>query len=64
MIYTHENHQLILDKGQGIVYSNNRLIFKGFSYTAIVTFVKLTNNHPSVVEIFRKQLEQRQKDDI
>lgn len=64
MIYTHNNHKLVLDKGKGKVYTNDKIVFIGFSYTAIITFIKQTDNHPDVVEKFYKQLNMRQKDDI
>ena len=55
--YVHDNIQLVLDKGQGIVYNNDRLVFKGNLITSIRLFIQETNNDEGVVEKFRKQLE-------
>lgn len=61
MIYTHNNHEIVLDKDRGTVYTDNMLVFKGYSHTAILMFIKQTDNDPIVVERFRDRLEQYNK---
>lgn len=61
MIYTHNNHEIVLDKDRGTVYTDNMLVFKGYSHTAILMFIKQTDNDPIVVERFRNRLEQYNK---
>lgn len=61
MIYTHNNHEIVLDKDRGTVYTDNMLVFKGYSHTAIIMFIKQTDNDPIVVERFRDRLEQYNK---
>lgn len=61
MIYTHNNHEIVLDKDRGTVYTDNILVFKGYSHTAILMFIKQTDNDPIVVERFRDRLEQYNK---
>ncbi len=61
MIYTHNNHEIVLDKDRGTVYTDDMLVFKGYSHTAILMFIKQTDNDPIVVERFRDRLEQYNK---
>ena len=61
MIYTHNNHEIVLDKDRGTVYTDNMLVFKGYSHTAIIMFIKQTDNDPIVVERFHNRLEQYNK---
>ncbi|QZI94418.1 hypothetical protein MelnitzEXVC044M_136 [Methylophilales phage Melnitz EXVC044M] len=61
MIYTHNNHEIVLDKDRGTVYTDDMLVFKGYSHTAIIMFIKQTDNDPIVVERFRNRLEQYNK---
>ena len=61
MIYTHNNNEIVLDKDRGTVYTDNMLVFKGYSHTAILMFIKQTDNDPIVVERFRNRLEQYNK---
>ena len=44
MIYTHNNHEIVLDKDRGTVYTDDMLVFKGYSHTAIIMFIKQTDN--------------------
>lgn len=43
------------------LYQDNRLIFMGDGYKAILQFIRLSNNAPEVMERFRAQLEMREK---
>ena len=61
MIYTHNNHEIVLDKDRGTVYTDDMLVFKGYSHTAIIMFIRQTDNDPIVVERFRNRLEQYNK---
>ena len=61
MIYTHNNHEIVLDKDRGTVYTDDMFVFKGYSHTAILMFIKQTDNDPIVVERFRDRLEQYNK---
>jgi len=55
---------LILDTGssnKARLYKDDRLIFMGDGYKAILQFIRLSDNAPEVMDKFRAQLEQREK---
>ena len=49
-----------MEGSEGTYYSNNKLIFKGFSYTAMKQFILVCDN-PKVTSWFAPQLELRAK---
>lgn len=61
MIYKHKNIVLEKDTSKGKLYINGNLRFMGDGYVAIKMFVDASNNHPEVLKMFQKQLEQREK---
>ena len=46
---------------KGKLYINGQLRFMGDGYVAIKMFIQHSNNHPEVLKMFEKQLEQREK---
>lgn len=61
MIYKHKNIVLEKDTSKGKLYINGKLRFMGDGYVAIKMFIDASNNHPEVLKMFQKQLEQREK---
>ena len=61
MIYKHENNILDCNGRRAKLYVNGRLRFMGDHYIAIKFFIKHSEDHPDVLEMFKKQLEQREK---
>ena len=49
------------DTAKSRLYQDDRLIFMGDGYRAILQFIRLSNNAPEVMEKFRAQLEMREK---
>ena len=60
MRYKYKEYELLMEGSEGTIYSNNKLMFKGFSYYAKKQFIHLANN-PEVTEWFRPQLDMREK---
>lgn len=60
MIYRFKDKVIEWD-GKAKVYSGGWLVFKGCGFIGILTFIKLCDHHPDVVEKFKPQLEQREK---
>lgn len=61
MIYKHENSILDCNGRRAKFYVNGRLRFMGDHYIAIKFFIKHSEDHPDVLEMFKNQLEQREK---
>ena len=61
MRYVHEDLELRMEKGEGILSKGNTLLFKGFPYTAIKMMLNASKHDPKVYAMFRQQLEQREK---
>ena len=61
MIYKHENSILDCNGRRAKFYVNGRLRFMGDHYIAIKFFIKHSEDHPDVLEMFKSQLEQREK---
>ena len=59
--YTHENNVLDLYRGVGVVYKNDKLLFRGDGYVAIKMFIVNSGNAPSVIARFKKQLDTREE---
>ena len=53
-IFEHNNNK-------GTLYNNGKIMFMGNAWSAILAFLHATNNAPEVREIFKAQLEQREK---
>ena len=60
MRYKYKEQELLMEGSEGTFYSNNKLIFKGFSYTAMKQFILVCDN-PKVTSWFAPQLELREK---
>ena len=50
-----------MNGNKGKLYVNGRLRFMGDHYIAIKFFIHHSENHPDVLKMFEKQLEQREK---
>ena len=61
VIYKHENSILDCNGRRAKFYVNGRLRFMGDHYIAIKFFIKHSEDHPDVLEMFKSQLEQREK---
>ena len=49
-----------MEGSRGTLYTNDKLMFRGFSYTAMKQFISLCNS-PEVTSWFAPQLEMREK---
>ena len=58
--YDYKNHALELKGSRGTVYTDDRLLFRGDGYIAIKMFIDKSNHDPSVVKIFKSQLDMRE----
>lgn len=61
MIYKHEDSILDCNGRRAKFYVNGKLRFMGDHYIAIKFFIKHSEDHPDVLEMFKNQLEQREK---
>jgi len=61
VIYRHKHIVLDMNGSKGKLYVNGKLRFMGDGYVAIKTFLNASDNHPDVLKMFQKQLEQREK---
>ena len=58
--YDYKNHALELKGSKGTVYTDDKLLFRGDGYIAIKMFIDKSNHAPSVVKIFKSQLDMRE----
>ena len=58
--YDYKNHALELKGSKGSVYTDDKLLFRGDGYIAIKMFIDKSNHDPSVVKIFKSQLDMRE----
>ena len=61
MVYKHKDIILKIDNSQARLYKAGKLLFKGNSWTAILQMCSQSNQHPSVLNMFKNQLAQREK---
>ena len=61
VIYRHENSILDCNDRRAKFYVNGQLRFMGDSYVAMKWFIQHSDNHPDVLKMFARQLEQREK---
>jgi len=61
MLYKTNNAELELNGDKGTVICNDKLIFKGFGYTAIKEYIRLSGNSEEASRPFKKQLGMREK---
>ena len=61
MVYEFKDYVYVHNYGEGKLYRGNHLIFKGNAWSGICQFLNATNNAPEVREMFKAQLEQREK---
>lgn len=60
-IYKFENLELEMHDAKAKLYCNDRLVFMGDAYKAILQFIKLSNDSPRVIQKFKAQLDSREK---
>ena len=58
--YDYKNHALELNGSKGTEYTDDKLLFRGDGYIAIKMFIDKSNHDPSVVKIFKSQLDMRE----
>ena len=61
VIYKHENSILDCNGRRAKFYVKGQLRFMGDHYVAIKLFIRHSEDHPDVLEMFKNQLEQREK---
>ena len=61
MVYVYENFKYVNQDNKGILYKDERILFMGNSWSGILQFLALSGNAPEVREMFKSQLEQREK---
>lgn len=61
MKYVYNN--LVYDNrnNKGVLYRDNKILFMGNSWSGILQFLAYSGNAPEVREMFKAQLEQREK---
>jgi len=60
LIYAHKNYKLEINKDKGKFYNNNKLLFQGFAFKALMIFIDNCNN-TNVKEKFKSQLNMREQ---
>ena len=61
MEYVYKNFVYIHKHNKGTLYKDNKILFMGNSWSGILQFLSATDNAPEVQEMFKSQLEQREK---
>ncbi len=61
MVYEYENLRYVNRDNKGVLYKDGRILFIGNSWSGIIQFLQYSNNAPEVRNMFRSQLEQREK---
>jgi|TARA_B110000977_G_scaffold199913_1_gene288678 hypothetical protein len=61
LVYVYENFKYVNQDNKGILYKDERILFIGNSWSGILQFLALSGNAPEVREMFKAQLEQREK---
>jgi hypothetical protein len=61
LVYEYENFKYVNRDNKGVLYKDGRILFIGNSWSGIIQFLQYTNNAPEVRQMFRSQLEQREK---
>ncbi len=61
MLHRYNEYVFVHDYGTSKLYRGEHLIFKGNAWSGILQFLQATNNAPEVRQMFRSQLEQREK---
>lgn len=61
MLHRYNEYVFVHDYGHAKLYKGDHLIFKGNAWSGILQFLTETNNAPEVRQMFRSQLEQREK---
>ena len=60
MLYRHKNVILELTDSKGTLFVDNKLVFKGFGYSAIKMYIAYCENDPEASRPFKRQLETRE----
>ncbi len=61
MVYVYENFKYVNQDNKGILYKDGQILFIGNSWSGILQFISISGNAPEVREMFKAQLEQREK---
>lgn len=64
MVYEYKEFVYIHDYGKARLYKGNHLLFKGNAWSGILMFLNHTDDAPEVRQMFKAQLEQREKPKI
>ena len=60
-VYTYGNFTFVNDYNKCTLYKDGKILFMGNSWSGIQQFLQYTNNALEVRNMFRQQLEQREK---
>lgn len=60
-VYKYETYTFEHGNNKGTLYNNGKIMFMGNGWSGILAFLNATNNAPEVREMFKAQLEQREK---
>ena len=60
LIYEHKNYRLEINRDKGTFYTNDKLVFKGFAFKALMIFIDNCNND-NVKWKFQPQLTMREQ---
>ena len=61
MEYVYKNFVYTHYHNKGTLYKDNKILFMGNPWSGILQFLSATDNAPEVQEMFKSQLEQREK---
>jgi hypothetical protein len=64
LVYRYKNFVYNHDYGKARLYKGDHLLFKGNAWSGILMFLNHTDNAPEVRQMFKAQLEQREKPKI
>lgn len=61
MVYKYQDYTYVHDYGRGKLYKGDHLLFKGNAWSGILQFLAYSDNAIEVQEMFKAQLEQRER---
>tara|TARA_B100002019_G_scaffold237011_1_gene211706 strand:- start:427 stop:729 length:303 start_codon:yes stop_codon:yes gene_type:complete len=59
--YKYKNFTFVNEDNKSTLYKDGKLVFKGNSWSGILSFIKATDNAPEVKKMFQAQLDTREE---
>ncbi len=59
--YKYKNFTFVNEQNKSTLYKDGKLVFKGNSWSGILSFIKATDNAPEVKKMFQAQLDTREE---